>query len=77
MPSSTLEHNSHTSYVAKSSQWRLIIVIYSEVSDIRKTFEYVVKSSKVSLKFEWKRMKGLNSKNKLWNMNSFKSGIAN
>ena len=47
------------------------------VSEIGKTFEYVVKSSKVSLKFEWKRMKGLNSKNKLWNMNSFKSGIAN
>ena len=40
-------------------------------------FEYIVKSSKVGLNFDWKRMKGLHAKNKLRNMKSFQSGIAN
>ena len=38
------------------------------VNDVRKTFEYIVKSSKASLIFEWKRMKGLDAKNILCNI---------
>ena len=46
------------------------------VSDVRKTLKYIVKSTKVPLKFEWKRMKGFDANKKLWNTNNFKSSIA-
>ena len=47
------------------------------VGDVRKTLEFIVKTTKVRYRFEWKKLKGLHATKKSWNMHSFKSGIVN
>ena len=45
------------------------------VGDVRKTLEFIVKSTKVRYRFEWRKLKGSHATKKSWNMNSFESGI--
>ena len=61
--------------MGKSENDKLVMGV--GVGDVRKTLEFIVKTTKVRYRFEWKKLKGLHATKKSWNMHSFKSGIVN
>ena len=61
--------------IGKSENDKLVVGV--GVGDVRKTLEFIVKTTKVRYRFEWKKLKGLPAPKKSWNMHSLKSGVVN